>query len=450
MSIGALFKRLVGVSPVPTFPAEPNADPFGREKPQGSPPPTLFTAPSGREPAIVQRDEIIDAKTRIAGYRFAARFADRPEAPDPRATVAVLSESRLKSFAERRLALTPLAIEDWPNYDWRALIGPHTVFEIVAPRTATDTWLATAQEIRTAGAKIALSQIDPHRDAPLLGSFASYGALDFAAYPLSGFEKIVAGLHTAHPSLQLIVDSITSWPERRLVHALGVNFCLGEFTTLPDEEQQNEDISPSRLVLIEMLNLLRREADQSELVAVAKRDPAVAMQLVGMANSPVFGVGSAITSVDQAIVLLGREPLYRWLAIAIFRSGGGSARDATLLELALARGRFLELIGQNRLAKRECDELFLVGLLSLMDSLLGIPMAKLLARIKLSATLADVLLRSEGQWGRYLLLAIAVEKGRVVQVTNLAGLLQIPPGEIEAASIAALDWAMEAAHFAAG
>lgn len=450
MSIGTLFKRLVGVSPKPTFPAKPNADPFGREKPQGSPPPALFTAPSEREPAIVQRDEIIDAKTRIAGYRFAARFADRPEAPDPRATVAVLNESRLKTFAERRLVLTPLALEDWPNYDWRALIGPHMTFEIVAPRTATKAWLASAQEIRTAGAKIALSQIDPQRDAPLLDHIASYAVLDFAAYPLSGFEKIAADLRTAHPSLQLIADNIASWPERRLALALGINFCLGGFTTLPDEEQQNEDISPSRLVLIEMLNLLRREADQSELVAVAKRDPAVAMQLVGMANSPVFGVGSAITSVDQAIVLLGREPLYRWLAIAIFRAGGGSARDATLLELALARGRFLELIGQNHLPKRECDELFLVGLLSLMDALLGIPMAKLLARIKLSATLADVLLRSEGQWGRYLLLAIAVEKGRVAQVTNLASLLQIPPGEIETASIASLDWAAEAVHFSAG
>lgn len=450
MSIGTLFKRLVGVSPAPTFPAEPNADPFGHEKPQNPPPPATFTAPSEREPAIVQRDEIIDAKTRIAGYRFAARFADRPEKPDPRATIAVLAESRLKNFAEHRLALIPLAIEDWPNYDWRTLIGPHTAFEIVAPRTATEAWLASAQEIRAAGAKIALGQIDPHRDAPLLDSLASYVVLDFAAYPLSGFEKIVAGLRSAHPSLQIIADNIGSWPERRLVLALGVGFCLGEFTTLPDEEQQNEDISPSRLVLIEMLNLLRRDADQAELVAVAKRDPAVAMQLVGMANSPVFGVGSAITSVDQAIVLLGREPLYRWLAIAIFRTGSGSARDATLLELALARGRFLELIGQNRLAKRECDELFLVGLLSLMDTLLGIPMARLLARIKLPAALADVLLRSEGPWGRYLLLAIAVEKGRVTQVTNLASLLQIPPAEIEAASIASLDWAAEAAHFAAG
>lgn len=455
MGIGNFLKRAIGAAPAPTLNEEKqqksqrglNPDPFGHERTSSGAAAAVqgFTAPSELAPAILQRDEIIDAKTRIAGYRFAARFVDRPEAPDARATFAVLSESRLQAFAARRMALIPLCIEDWSNYDWPSLIGSQTVFELTAPRTVDENWQSIAQKILDAGGKIALSQIDPERDAPLLGTLAHYVLLDFAAYPLANFEKLVTSLRAAHPDVELLVDNIASWPERRLVSSVGAAYCLGEFATQPDEEQQGEDISPNRLVLIEMLNLLRRDAELSDLVTVAKRNPEVAVQLVGMANSALFGFGSAATSIEQAIMRLGREPLYRWIAVAIFRAGGGSERDATLLELALARGRFLELIGQGRLGKAECDELFLVGLLSLMDTLLGVPMAKLLARIKLSTALADVLLRSEGPWGRFLLLAIAIEKGRVAQVTRLAAMLELATDAIETAHIDALNWAAEAA-----
>jgi EAL and modified HD-GYP domain-containing signal transduction protein len=152
-----------------------------------------------------------------------------------------------------------------------------------------------------------------------------------------------------------------------------------------------------------------------------------------------------VTSIDQAIMVLGRQQLYRWLAIGMFRAGSASPRDEVLLELALARGRFLELLGQEKFAKADCDELFLLGLLSLLDSLLGLPMAQVVERIHLTPALREVLLENGGPLGRYLLLAIAVEKGHVQNVARLAGQLGHTLGAVEAASIEALAWAEEAA-----
>ena len=193
-----------------------------------------------------------------------------------------------------------------------------------------------------------------------------------------------------------------------------------------------------------MLNLLRQDADLPEVAKVAKRDPGVALKLVAMANSPILALSQSVASIDQAIMILGREQLYRWLSMAMFRAGTGSPRDEVLLEIALSRGRFLELIGRCHHQQAECNELFLVGLLSLLDCLLGVPMAKVVERLNLSNEIKAVLLHSDGPMGRYLMLAIATEKGHAEGVSRLADLLHISLNDIEKASTDALAWAEEA------
>lgn len=437
------IKKWVGCEAPPPI----NADPFGRDKkllPQSAP---SFTAPSRVTPPVVlQRDEIIDARTRIAGYRFAARLPDSPYQPNARATLEVLRANKVAVFAERRLALVEIEADDWLNFDYLPLIGPHTVFLLDWPgdHSQAPHWRTVAAAIRAVGARVAVTGVDIPRDRALIFEHADLLLIDFSAYSLPNFERAVTALKLEQPQLELIAENIGSWPERRYCVSVGVAYGMGSFTTCPDEEQQSGEISQSRLVLIEMLNLLRRDADLADMAKLAKRDPGVTVKLVAMANSPLLALAQPVTSIDQAIMVLGREQLYRWLSIAVFRSGAGSARDEVLLELALARGRFLELIARGRHGKAECDELFLVGLLSLLDSLLGVTMAKVVERLHLSDAMRDVLLRSEGPLGRYLMLAIAVEKGRAADVGRLAGQLSVPLAEAEAAAAEALVWAEDA------
>lgn len=405
--------------------------------------PTLSRASS---PAFLLRDEIVDARTRIAGYRFSARCVAPPHQPDAETIREVLVANKVSAFAQNRLALIPVRLQDGLKVDFLPLIGKHTVFLLDSPGhpDRLTHWLDLAASIRRAGARIALAYSDVPRDGELSGAYADVVLLDFSAYDLSGFERAVAALISEKPKPELIVENIGSWPERRYCVSLGADYCMGAYTTCIDEAQGVGEISQSRLVLIEMVNLLRRDADQSEIANVAKRDPGVSLKLVTMANSPIMGLSQAVNGVDQACLMLGREQLYRWLSIAMFRAGAASPRDEVLLELALARARFLELIGRHRIGKAACDELFLVGLLSLLDVLLGVPMPRIIEQLKLSPTINSLLLDSEGPLGRYLRLAIVVEKGRVEQVVYLAEQLDIPLADIERASCAALAWAEDA------
>ena len=86
-------------------------------------------------------------------------------------------------------------------------------------------------------------------------------------------------------------------------------------------------------------------------------------------------------------------------------------------------------------------------MLSLLDSLLGMSMANAIEKMSLPQVVRDVLLKSEGTYGRFLLLALAAERGRVEQVTKLAEQIGIPLESVEDSKAAARVWAEEALKF---
>lgn len=434
MPLGRLMKRLIGGAETT---ADFNDDPFGSRPP----PPTArlpADAPAVRS-TIVHREELIDARSRIAGYRFRVRRLGSELAPNPGETLAALAAENLAQFANRRLALVPLAAGDWRRADFRPFVAAGTHF-LVAPPAAGEPpadWLAELREIRDAGGRVALGDAGAAVADAL--TLADLLILDFRTHALDAFERRVRELRR-QPQLALAADGIASWAEHRLCQSLGLTYSLGDFAAGADDQEPRDKLDQSRLILIEMLNLLRSDAELDEIAAVAKRDPGIAVKIVGMANSPAAGLASPVASLEQALLVLGRATVYRWLSIAMFRTGG-SGRDEALLEMALWRARFLELAAAGRLGKPAGDELFLVGLLSLMDSLLGLPMDQVVRRMKLPAQVAEVLLDSAGPYGRFLLLALAVEKGRGEQAAKFADALDIAQAQVEAAAREARSWA---------
>jgi c-di-GMP phosphodiesterase len=399
--------------------------------------------------AILHRDEVIDGRGRIAGYRFHVSSLEINAEASGRAFVNALKSEAVAAFAQRRLTMIPLSVEQWCSADFRQFVAPQAIFLIKVPsiRPLPEAWLAGLKDIKAAGGRIALQDAAPVPDHSAAIAEASLIFLDYKEYSLQNFEHLVKAFGQFHPSLAIAVDGIGSWPERRMCTSLEIDYCLGGFATTVDEGDTSQSLNQSRLILIELINLLRRNAELVELSTMAKRDPGVALQLLSMANSPMAGLNGQVSSLDQAIMVVGRETLYRWLTISMFRVGGNSARDESLLELALARARFLELIGHEQLSQQQAEELFLVGLLSLLDCLLSTPMANIVQKMNLPPVVVDVLLRSEGDYSRYLLLAIAVEKGRSDQAGRLASSLGLGAEVVDRSVFAALDWAENAVSF---
>lgn len=398
------------------------------------------TAPSAPRPPALKREEILDQKKRLCGYRFGQLAQDgvHPET----AFIEALLANHVPEFATKRLAAIPLTLDAVLFNRHQPLLAPQTLFVIERAQAGPAAGLAARmQALKAAGARVGLRGLVPSDADLILLECCDVVFLDLNGFGLPQFQAAVRQLHALRPGLQVAAENVQSWDEQRMCLAWGCDYCLGTFLTKPDREDGDGGLDQSRLTALEMLNQLRSEAELDTLADVAKHDPGITFQLLKWANAPVNGQATTITSLAQAIVVLGRNTLYRWLTVSMFRLGKHKPRDEALLEVALTRARFLETVNQGKLGQAERDELFLVGLLSLFDVLLGMPMPRVLEKMHLSDDVAAVLLKSAGKYGHYLMLALMLERAQLERASKVAQLLGIDPATLTDTSAAAFAWA---------
>lgn len=397
--------------------------------------------------AMLCRDEIVDKRHRLCGYRFTIKAGGSRSAPPESDFFEALQAADLPAFAARRIAVIPITPQAIAAQHYTGLITPNSMFLVDRKQTALPAaeLAAQLQALRLAGCKTALRgvSLEP-AEAPLLAA-CDVAFLHLSDSSLPQFQNLLRQLRAAYPAMQLAVDGVDTWDEQRMCLAWGCDYCLGEFLTTTDTVDAEAKIDQSRLTSIELLNLLRTDAEVGELAEVAKQDPGLAFHVLRWANAPSTGHHATITSLKEAIIVLGRTHLYRWLMVSMFRLGSTHERDEALLEVALARARFLEIVGEE-VPQSQRDELFLVGLLSLFDILLKVPMASIMDKMHLSDAIREVLLKSDGPYGPYLMLALLLERSQVGRAADVALTLGIDPDTLGAMSTDAFQWAQEALH----
>jgi EAL and modified HD-GYP domain-containing signal transduction protein len=135
----------------------------------------------------------------------------------------------------------------------------------------------------------------------------------------------------------------------------------------------------SRKRLLALLGLLARDADSRELEVLLKQDPALAYHLLKLVNSAAFALSSPIHSFGQAINVLGRRQLQRWLQLLLYARQQDDGLANPLLPLAAVRahdGRLAKALGWDR---DQQDMAFVAGVFSLLDVLLAMPMTEIVA-----------------------------------------------------------------------
>ena len=159
----------------------------------------------------------------------------------------------------------------------------------------------------------------------------------------------------------------------------------------------------SRKRILTLLGLLARDADSRELEQQLKQDPALSFHLLKLVNSAAFAVSTQITSFNQAINLLGRRQLQRWLQLLLYARQQPDGLPNLLLPLAARRGAQLEALCKQSGGERDdCDLAFMTGVFSLLDRLLHMPMPDIVADLALPPHVAEALLARGGTLGGWL------------------------------------------------
>ncbi len=205
-------------------------------------------------------------------------------------------------------------------------------------------------------------------------------------------------------------------------------------------------LSPAETALMRLLGLLMSDAETVEIETVFKQNPDLSVKLLRVVNTAGVGANRRVSSIAEAISLLGRSQLQRWLQLLMFSlSASGDARfPSPLLVLAATRGKLLELLTAARAgsSRAQGDDAFLAGILSLLDALLGMPLADILKNLPVSDAIRRGVLDREGELGHLLVLAERVERTDVAAIEEqLAMLPHLDGANVNEAYAKAIEWA---------
>lgn len=188
----------------------------------------------------------------------------------------------------------------------------------------------------------------------------------------------------------------------------GFDWFAGNYPLHPDGERL-PDGTIRHALLLELLTLIARDADSHQIETLIKQDAHLSYQLLKLVNSVAFSLSNKITSFGQAITLLGRRQLQRWLQLLLYARPEGNARSPLMPRAALRAGLMEALcVGRPREIH---DRAFMAGVFSLLDLLLAMPMAEILAPLNLAEDVAAALLEHSGPLGGLLRIVEAAEEG---------------------------------------
>jgi EAL and modified HD-GYP domain-containing signal transduction protein len=286
-----------------------------------------------------------------------------------------------------------------------------TVLELVSSVEADDAVLTRMRELAGHGFRFALDGVDGdsarlQRLLPL----SRFVKLDLRVTPMASLPALVGRLHAMDKIV--VAEKVETREEYQACLDLGFDYFQGFYFARP-AVLGGRKLSPSQAAVLDLMNLVMSDVDNTEIEKAIKRDVTLALNLLRLVNTPAVGARQRIDSVSQALIVLGRRQLQRWLQIMLYAEPSTHGHNQTpLLMLATTRGRLMELLAQRlRPGQRYLgDVAFTVGIMSLMDVLFGIPMRDIVEQIPVSDEIREALLGRAGFFGQLLELSESIEQ----------------------------------------
>ncbi|HEY8024901.1 MAG TPA: EAL domain-containing protein [Burkholderiaceae bacterium] len=325
----------------------------------------------------------------------------------------------------------------------------HVVLEIVETVEATPEILSRVEELSQQGFRFALDDVitdseDVQKFLPLIDIVK----FDLRDMPLSALLKLTPQFKLA--GKKLLAEKVESFGQFKICLDLGFDYFQGYYFAKPSV-LSGKKLSPSQMSVMELMNLVMSDADTAEIEKAIKLDVALGLNLLRLANTPAFGIRHRIDSLSQALLVLGREQLRRWLQIMLYAEPckKGHAMPP-LLALATTRGKMLELLSQkiHPNNRNKADTAFTVGIMSLMDSLFGMTMQAILEQITVIDEVGQALLARKGFYGDLLKLAEYLERIEEAQplIVPLLKKLNLSHDDLYELEIASFEWSDQVAQ----
>jgi EAL and modified HD-GYP domain-containing signal transduction protein len=385
----------------------------------------------------VSRQAIVDAGMRVTGYLISYATAEPDDSGDPGES----SVTRLFSDVLSTVGLEELVGSSTAHLSVSAEmllavgvppVPPDRVVLRVAHAAATDPRLGPLLPgLTSAGFSLTLCDLPDGRVEPEL-----LAAFDTVEVDFSGWDELEAAAAMARiapAAPRGLAVGLLTYSDFEMAQALGFDRFAGPFLAAPQVTSARQ-VPVGDVGVLASLARLQSDAELEELEELIDHDLGLSVKLLRYINSAYFGLRREITSIRQAVMMLGTREVSRWALVIALAGGPTAPRELSVM--ALTRARMCQLLAEG--AGVRDDELFTIGLLSLADALLDMPLGSVVSQLPLAHDLEQALLWRAGPAGETLAATIAFERGDFA-----AGSLKPHQTEAPAAYRDALRWARE-------
>jgi c-di-GMP phosphodiesterase len=389
----------------------------------------------------VARQPIFDSRTRVVGYEllFRAGQTDAAAVLDPEGATANVVLGALTEIGWPRIAGAHRA---WINVSRQFILAglaeavpPSLVgLEILENELIDDRLIEAIEQLKGRGYRIALDDFTYSTTAEPLLALVDVVKLDVLALSADELAEHVGRLR--YSNVSVLAEKVETQADHARCKELGCALFQGYFFCRP-ELLSKRQIETHRLALLELIAALQdRSIQLAALERLIARDVSLSVRLLRYINSAFFGLRCEVSSIGQAVALLGVENLQRWATLTVFASVDHKPPELTVT--ALVRARFCERAGA-RLRGARPAELFTLGLFSVIDALMDSDIEEAIASVPFPRAMRDALVARGGAMGRLLDAVAALEAGDFARAESLV------PGAARI-HVESIVWANEAAQ----
>lgn len=390
--------------------------------------------------AFVTRQPILDGTGRVFGYELLHRAKEggTEDGSGAKGLTDVVLDMGLDTLTEGKPAFLNFN-RDLLLSDAGTLLPPKkSVIQLRRGIEVDDEVVAACQRLHKAGYRLALDfGSDPEGERLL--PFVKFVKVDVRSMSPSASAALASRLSAN--DLRVIAEKVETIEAFNAAKQAGFTLFQGYYFCQPTTLQASV-LPGRRLAYLQLLSALRQpDVGVMQVEELVKHDVSLSYRVLKCVNSAAYGLRSEVTSIRQALVMIGVDPIRKWVSVWSI-AGLNTEGPSELVTVSLLRARCCELLG-GQLPRAGNSELFLLGLCSLLDAILDRPLADAIADLPLGPDIKAALLGEANTARAVLDVVVAYEAGDWDVASEKAQVLGLPEDAAAVAYADALLWARQ-------
>lgn len=394
---------------------------------------------------FVARQPIFDTKLDVFAYELLFRAGIEnafPNTDGDEASSSVLADSfiniGISSMTGGKKAFINFT-ENLLLQEMASLFPPeNTVVEILETIEPTAEIVAVCREMKKQGYTLALDDFEYHPKWDPMIEIADIIKVDFL-HADAAERKAIASRYRPH-GITMLAEKVETWEDFQQAVLTGYELFQGYFFSKPQIVKQKKlsENKISRLLLLKAVH--QKEYNVEEVEEIMKQDMALSYKLLKYINSSFFGLRHKVYSIRQALLLLGTKNVRKWVDLLALASAAEDKPSELILN-GMVRAKFCESFASLLQMESRADDLFLMGLFSLIDAVMDRPMKEILDEIALQEDVRAALLNEPNELRCILDAVIAYDTGDWDLFTSAQEALGVDPKQIPPLYLDAVTWA---------